>query len=192
MCSYFERTNEEPMDVWQKLEHNYILMTLVEMMSLFDLSDEKGRTNLKSLITAMLSREEFDETIVSKVMECLELLVPDPDQRLQFVADIIHNLVDVSQSANVSFDLNNKSVIELLQRNPNLNVKVSSIKLRIMDLQEEETNCIKDKDYDRAEKLKEALVECNEQLAQLIAPHIDGLSGTDPSVRADLAFLSKI
>lgn len=172
------------MDVWQKLEHNYILMTLVEMMSLFDLSDETGRCNLKSLITEMLSREEFDETIMAKVMECLELLVPDADQRLQFVADIIHNLVDVSQSTSVSLDLNNKSVVELLQRNPNLKVKVSSIKLRIMDLQEEETNCINNKDYDRAEKFKEELVECNEQLAQLLSPYIDGMNSPEVGVCA--------
>lgn len=170
------------MDVWQKLEHNYILMTLVEMMKLFDLSDEKGRSNLKSLITEMLSREEFDETIVAKVMECLELLIPNPEERLQFVADIIHKLVDGSQSPGVALDLNNKTVIELLQRNPNLKLKVSSIKLRIMDLQEEETNCIKDKDYNRAEKLKEELVECNEQLAQLIAPHLDATSSIEPQV----------
>lgn len=169
------------MDVWQKLEHNYILMTLVQMMNLFDLSDEKGRSNLKSLITEMLSREEFDETIVAKVIECLELLIPDPDQRLQYVADIIHNLVDVSQSANVSLDLNTKTVIDLLERNPNLKVKVSSIKLRIMDLKEEETNCVKDKDYNRAEQLKEELVQCNEQLTQLLAPYIDGLT-PDPQV----------
>lgn len=171
MNKYFEMTNAEQMDKWQKLEHHYVLLTLCEIIGTYDMSDELGRCNLKSLLCAMLAREEFDETIVAKIVLCLERVVPDADERLQLVADIIRTVVDAHSAP---LDLSSAAVVELLGGDQNLNFKVSSMKVRIMDLEEQERDSITQKEYGRAEKLREELNECSEELAALIAQHLHG------------------
>lgn len=153
------------MDKWKKLEHQYILLTLIEILLTFDLSDEIGRGNLRTLLTTILTKEAIESTTISTIARCLETLIPSQDERLTFIVDIIRNIVDLNSSA---IDLSNSAVIELLERDPDLKVKVSSIKLKILDLQEQEMNCVQQKDYVRAEKFKEELAICNDNLTTLI------------------------
>lgn len=169
MQRYLERANSQPMDKWQKLEHHFVLLTLCEIINTFDLSDELGRCNMRRLLCDILALEEFDETIVAKIVLCLERVVPDTDQRLQLVAEIVRGVLDTGSAA---LDLSSAAVVELLGRNSNLNFKVSSMKLRIMDLEEQERDSIQQKEYGRAEKLRDEVNECNEQLAALVAHHL--------------------
>lgn len=162
---YCEEQSRGEMDKWKKLEHQYVLLTLIEILLTFDLSDEIGRGNLRKLLEMILIKESLENTNISTICRCLEILIPSQDERLTYIVDIIRNIVDLNSSV---VDLSNSNVIELLERDPDLKVKVSSIKLKILDLQEQEMNCVHQKDYVRAEKFKEELVVCNDNLTILI------------------------
>lgn len=177
IARYFEFVNVNAMDKWQRLEHHYVLLTLCEIIDTFDMSDELGRNRLQQVICEMLSREQLDEAMVAKAVHCLDRIVPDVNDRLQLVADTIRTVVDANSA---TLDLSSAAVVELLGRDSNLNFRVSSMKLRIMELEEQERDCITQKEYGRAEKLRGELNECSDALASLIAQHLrgEGDSGT--------------
>lgn len=161
------------MDKWQKLEHQYILLTLIEMLITYDLSDEFGRTNLKEFLSDILLTQDLEEPTVNRIIKCNEILIPNQDERLQFIVDIVRNIVDLNTSV---VALTSPDVVNLLNSNQDLKVKVTSIKLKILDLEEQETNCVQQKDYVQAEVYKKSLSEYKDQLSALIEPHLAGLN----------------
>lgn len=161
------------MDKWQKLEHQYILLTLIEMLITYDLSDEFGRTNLKEFLSDILLSQDLEEPTVNRIIKCNEILIPDQDERLQFIVDIVRNIVDLNTSV---VALTSPDVVNLLNSNQDLKVKVTSIKLKILDLEEQETNCVQQKDYVQAEVYKKSLSEYKDQLTALIEPHLAELN----------------
>lgn len=171
------------MDKWQKLEHQYVLLTLIEMLITYDLSDEFGRTNLKEFLSNILLTQDLEEPTVNRIIKCNEILIPDQDERLQFIVDIVRNIVDLNTSV---VALTSPDVVNLLNSNQDLKVKVTSIKLKILDLEEQETNCVQQKDYVQAEVYKKSLSEYKDQLSALIEPHLAGLNTENSTTVSEL------
>ena len=155
------------MDKWQKLQYQYILRSLTEILHDFDLSDEVGKHSLKDLLAVILTNEDLDECLIKQIVKCVENIILDSDERLQFFHDIIRSIIDPSSSGNV-IDFSNKSIVEILEKDPNLKVKVSSLKLAIMELKEKETQALSSKNYQVASQIAEDLNAQNEQLNNLM------------------------
>lgn len=153
-------------DRWTIQENQYKFFTLVEILLTFDLGDEIGRQNLKNFITNVFATEILNECVVEKLVRCIEYLIPDQDTRLQYFIDIIRGIIDPS---NV-IDFSDKSVASLIEtiKDPNAKVKISALKLKILDLREQESIAYQDKNYAAVEKITEDLMACNEDMVLLL------------------------
>lgn len=150
------------------MEQQYILQTLIQIMIAYDLNDDEyGRTNFQPFLRDLLRNHELYETTVAEVIRCVEMLIVEQNERLQFIVDIVREIVDLDSAA---VDLSSAEVIALLDRNRDLKVQVTSIKLQIMDLQEQESIRVAQKDYVQAEKFKMELTASQERLTNLILP----------------------
>lgn len=132
----------------------------------FDLGDEIGRQNLKAFISNILSTRILDEMIIQKLVKCVENLIPDSNVRLQFFIDIVRSIIDPTSS----IDITDKSLNAIIDgiKDPNVRIEISAIKLKLLDLREQETNASQQKDYARLEKITEELVLTNEGFVRLV------------------------
>lgn len=153
-------------DRWAMQENQYKFMTLIEILLTFDLGDEIGRQNLKNFITNIFTTQIMHECIVEKLVRCVENLIPDQDTRLQYFIDIVRGIID----PNTCIDFSDKSVASLIEtiKDPNAKVKISALKLKILDLREQESNAYQDKNYAAVEKISEDLLACNEDMIRLL------------------------
>lgn len=160
---------------------------LVEILLTFDLADEIGRQNLKSFISNLLMTETVHEDLVKKLVRCVESLVPDQDTRLQYFVDIVRGVIDPT----ASIDFSDKAVVTLIDsiKDPNAKVKISTLKLKILDLREQESNSYQEKNYAMIEKISEDLLACNEDFVRMLNKFITTNKANDggaPDPNAEL------
>lgn len=171
---------------WAVQENQYKFLALIEILLTFDLGDEIGRQNLQKFISNILSTHVMHECIVEKLVRCVEIMMPEQESRLQYFIDIVRNTIDPNSTINFS----DKSVVALIDtiKDPNAKVKISTLKLKILDLREQESNAYQDKDYAAVEKISEDLLACNEDLIRLLNKYTmttpDGVPDQNASILA--------
>lgn len=178
-CSYIKIYCEKFMQIdaenWQILNIQHIIRSLSEILTRFDTGDEIGRQELKLLIGDLVTNKDIEENTIKNFVTCLEKLYEISNDRLQVVVDLLQNTVNINSSS-TTIDLTNASIISLLEHNQDLKVEVSSLKMKIMDLQESETEYINRKDYAGASKITENLAIYNEQLTTIIKQELSKTS----------------
>lgn len=176
-------------DNWKKLKTQYILLTLIEILLTYDLGDEIGRNHLKSLLKNILVNEVLDEHLIIKLINCVEYLFTEQDLRLQFIVEIIREIID-SNSINNSTDLFSSKIFSILkqQNDQDLMVQVSSLKCQIMDLREQEMDLLRAKDYVNAKYITEKLATCTDAFSNLITPYLNS-STTDSNFSTVIVFI---
>lgn len=172
----------EDSESWVAQENQYKLHILIEILMKFDLGDEIGRQNLNSFVSKVLSTQILGENVVQKLVNCVENLIPDSNQRLQYFIDIIRSIIE----PNSSIDVSDPSITALLDsiKDPEINVKISQLKLRIMELREQENEYTRTKDYGNLEKATEDLAACNEEFLNILNTYTSDTS--DNSVLTSL------
>lgn len=161
-----ETTEAEDSDSWNTQENQYKLHILIEILMKFDLGDEIGRQNLNSFVSKVLSTQILGESVVQKLVHCVENLIPDTNARLQYFIDIIRSIIEPSSSIDVS----DPSITMLLDSisDPEIKVKIGQLKLRIMELREQENELSAAKDYTSLEKVSEDLAASNEEFLNIL------------------------
>lgn len=71
------------MDKFEKIEFQYILLGLMEILYTFDLGDEIGRDNLKRLLATLIKNIDVEEKVVQIIVQCTENLFTDTSVRFQ-------------------------------------------------------------------------------------------------------------
>lgn len=179
-------SNTTDLDRWTIQENQYKFLILVDILLAFDLGDEIGRQNLKLLISNVLMTQIVGECIVSKLVKCVENMLPEQEVRLQYFVDITRSVIDPTGS----IDFSDKAVAALIDsiKDPNAKVKISSLKFKILDLREQESNAQIEKNYAQVEKIAEDLVACNEDLVRMLNKFTSTNQTTDgaPDANAEL------
>lgn len=158
------------MDKHTKLAHQYILLSLVEIAHNFDLGDEVGRENLKEILVYLLENVNLAENTVEVIVRCAENLITEQDARFQYFVDIIKNIYD-PKSGRVNDSVIDRNLIEeLLEKHPdkNLQLKFSTLKFNMLDLEEQEMNFVEQKDYVQAQKVADEKSACEEEYSNLL------------------------
>ncbi|KFB36539.1 AGAP007568-PA-like protein [Anopheles sinensis] len=159
------------MDKLQQLYYQYILLTLLEIVTMYDFGDVFGCDSLKLVLSAILCNETLNEMNVKSIMQTFEKLLPNVETRLKFFVDLVNSILEPSRQ-----DVSNSSrvlVESYLERHPEqtaLKLKISSLRLKILDLKEQETLLVQKKDYGGAQCVSEKLNQCNEEFANLVKP----------------------
>lgn len=98
-----------------------------------------------------------------------EKLIPNSDDRLQVYVDVIRSLVD-QDLLEKQLNFSDPNVIQSLERDPNLKVEVSSLKLKLFELGEEERKFVQLKDYASVSRISEQITLIQDQLVNLVRP----------------------
>ncbi|XP_051156329.1 condensin complex subunit 3 [Leptopilina boulardi] len=141
--------SSKQLEPWERLMHQFMLCQLFEMVKQYDLSDECGRDNLRSLMVDTLMHEICSDKIVQCIVEYFDQVIPDVDRRLTALAEVINELrrpLKQTQTQQVSqltsSQANNKNMLK------------AKLKVKLLDLKEEQYNEIQNKNYLKAEELK--------------------------------------
>ncbi|EDS44724.1 mRNA (guanine-7-)methyltransferase [Culex quinquefasciatus] len=141
LCNYIRQLAYDPSMTTDKLQNMYfqsMMQVLLEIAASYDLGDEVGRENLKKVLAEMLACGDLGEGNVKTIMSIFERLVGDVEERFRFCVDFINGILEPSRA-----DVSNTSrslVDEYLEKNPDksLQMKISSLRLNIMDLKKQE------------------------------------------------------
>ncbi|XP_076300337.1 chromosome associated protein G [Lasioglossum baleicum] len=168
-CTYIEdylasiSLNEN--EIWRNNMQKFILLQLFEITTMYDLSDEAGRKKLKDLICNTLMGNYWSEQIIECVVKYLQKVIPDVNTRLDTLANIISDirlpLKEPTQSVQISED----------EQNTN-NLKRAKLRVNLLNLKEEEYQAIQNKEYLRADELKNQINALNEEIVKLSEPQV--------------------
>lgn len=178
-------------DQWVVQENRYKFMTLIDILLTFDLGDEIGRKNLKEFIAKVLSSRILEEEVIRKLICCVENLIPDAENRLQFFVDIVRGYTDPSDC---TLDFSDTYISQMLDgiKDPNMRMKVTQLRLKILELREQEQMATQNKDYERLEKITEELATFNEDLVRIVCEVYPEHSSTiNSTLRLDAKKMSK-
>lgn len=154
-------------DQWAVQENRYKFTILIDILLTLEF-DETGRTNLKEFIAKVLSTRTLEEEIIQKLVSRVESLYKDdPDNRLQFFVDIIRGYTDPTEC---TFDFGDGFISRMLDgiKDPNIRMNVTKLRLKILDLREQETNATQQKNYERVEKILEELNQRTDELVRTV------------------------
>ena len=86
--------------------------------------------------------------------------------------DIIKKISDSSVLKSNDFLIDRNLIESLLEKHPdkNLKLKLSSLRVKILDLEEQERNYVERKDYAKAQEVADEKSICNEEYMNLLAP----------------------
>lgn len=146
-----------------------ILFNLIEILISFDYGDEIGRQRLRTLAVHLLTTNPCNEQIIKSLINICEKLIPSSDDRLQVYVDVIRSLVD-QDLLEKSLNFMDPNVIEAMEKDPNLNLQVSALKLKLFELKEEESKFVKVKDFARVSHIAEDIATTQDRLVALIRP----------------------
>ncbi|XP_022229837.2 condensin complex subunit 3 [Drosophila obscura] len=172
-CSYVDKFcqfQKPDMDKFAQIEFQSMLLSLVEILDSYDLGDEIGRSNMKMLISNLLKDCLLDHKIVCVLVRCMEKLITDLNDRMQFFIEIIYETCDLNTKQNEL--VHDRSLINKLLDDLDTpsKMKISSLKVKILELEEQEDNFVRQKEYIRAQSVNEEKMAVTEEYTELIKP----------------------
>ncbi|XP_059225519.1 condensin complex subunit 3 [Stomoxys calcitrans] len=176
-CSFVDGyclSHKREMDKFESMEFQYILLSLMELLYTYDLGDEIGRGHLQNLLENLLKNYALDEKVIEVIVKCAENLITNQETRHQFFLDIINDLCGLSaKQQDLVHDRNLISELLANSTDADLNLKLSSLKVKILDLEEQEMNYVQMKDYVRAQQIIEVKNTVTEEFTNLLRPLLD-------------------
>ncbi|XP_068146565.1 condensin complex subunit 3 [Drosophila tropicalis] len=193
-CAYVEKFcqfQKPDMDKFAQLEFQSMLLSLVNMLQAYDLGDEIGRIHMGELITLLLKDYLLDRKIIEILVRCMEQLITDLNARMQYFLDIIYEMCELNAKHNEL--VHDRSLINKLLADlddPALETKISSLKVRILDLEEQEENYWRQKEYIRVQAANDEKNAVTEEYTELIRPLLEK-HGNDLGIMPQRPKLSK-
>ncbi|KMY93398.1 condensin complex subunit 3 [Drosophila simulans] len=175
-CTYMDKFcqfQKPDMDKFAQVEFQNMLLSLVEILETYDLGDEIGRGNMRLLITNLLKDCLLDHKIVRVLVRCMEQLITDTNDRIQYFIEIIYELCELNNKQN---DLiHDRSLINKLldDLDTPLKMKISSLKVKILELEELEGNYVRQREYIRAQSVNDEKIAVTEEYTELIRPLLE-------------------
>ncbi|XP_076650122.1 chromosome associated protein G [Halictus rubicundus] len=166
-CKYIEdylasiSLNEN--EIWANHMQKFILLQLFEIATTYDLSDEAGRKALNELICNTLISNYWSEKIIECVVTHLQKVIPDVNARFDVLANMISDIRLPQKEPTQSVQISEEDQHDITLRRAKLRVK-------LLDLKEEEYQAIQNKQYLRADQLKNEINELNEEITKLFQP----------------------
>lgn len=143
--------NDEP-------PNEYILSQLLEMTRLFDLSDEVGRQHLRQLCIDLLQFSLVTEKSAALITKLLIMAIPDLNERLNKMAEIISELREPFETAE---DEPENSDVEELQ------LRIAKLGVTLNELRENQKNAINSENFLEAEEIKKIISETEQHVNEL-------------------------
>uniref|UniRef100_A0A4Y0BE79 Nuclear condensin complex subunit 3 C-terminal domain-containing protein n=1 Tax=Anopheles funestus TaxID=62324 RepID=A0A4Y0BE79_ANOFN len=174
----------ETVDKLQQLYVQCSLQIMLEIVLMYDFGDEFGRENLKLALSHIVCNENLSEANVRLIVETFEKLITDVETRLNFFVELVSSILEPS-GQDVT-DTSRQLIDAYLEKHPEMKMtqlKISELRMRILELKEQESVLSAQKDYAGAQLMHEEVNVCNEEYANLVKPLVQEISlattGTD-------------
>ncbi|KAG5679101.1 hypothetical protein PVAND_008694 [Polypedilum vanderplanki] len=153
---------------YQKIYFSQCLILLLQIVQLNDMSDEIGKAQLQKLLKTILLMYDISEFAIEEISHVIEKIIPVVEQRLSFFNQIVTEII----KPGVPSEYSRQAIIDDLIDRSDIDRKVQAkaIKLHMMDLKEQETQFVKQKQYAECQKISEEYQKLNEELVELLKP----------------------
>ncbi|KAG7202630.1 hypothetical protein KM043_009811 [Ampulex compressa] len=158
--SYLAFMSLKQYEMWEKQTQRFILLQLFEIVTIYDLSDEAGRKKLNDLILHTLMTDHCTEKIIECIVSHLATVLPDVHSRLDTLANVISEIRLPSKETAIT-------QVSLEQEHDN-NMQRAKLKVMLLELKEEEYQAIQEKDYLKADSLKDRINALNQEISKLM------------------------
>lgn len=173
-CKYMEnfvkeyKFGQELEAKYQKIYFSQCITVLLEISQLNDLYDEVGKAALQDFLKSLLLEYDLSQYPIEEIARIIEKIIPSVDQRLTFFNEIINEIVKPGTPSEYS----RQTVIDELINKSDMDrkLKANNIKLRLMDLKEQETVLAERKQYAECQKVSEEYRKLNQELVELLRP----------------------
>lgn len=157
-CNYIKQYHDTKSlaeaEHWVVLQHQYILIQLLELCKGFDLADEMGRTNLKDLCLYFLTNNSVPEIVVPVIIQLMVRIVPQVEDRLQALAEAISEVREPMTEQEAEPEAPQAPPLSADEQRQK-DLKQASIRVKINELKEEQDDAVREKNYTKAQKLQE-------------------------------------
>lgn len=126
----------------------------------------------------MLSSSNESDKCIEKLVQCAELVIPDEAERMLYMHDILNEQIN---KINKSIDFSTPELVTVVDsiENPEIKVKVSQGKMKILDLIDEETTALEIQDYNASEEIAKQLITAQNELLDILIRHTEGKEGNE-------------
>ncbi|XP_066999991.1 condensin complex subunit 3 isoform X2 [Anabrus simplex] len=145
-------------DDYDRIQHEFVVLQLLELAKVFDLADEVGRGNLRQLLLDLLMNKEVKKKLVPVIVELLVEVIPDVNTRLQTLAEVISEIHEPLSEVITQITQEERQHREF---------KKAQIRAERLELQEELEQAVGQKDFLRAQEIDSQLNELAEKYQQL-------------------------
>lgn len=150
-------------------EIQFQLIVLVEILLTFDFADEVGRQNFLDSIPHILSpKNTLASSIVAKLMDCVGRILSEHDARLQFVVEMLRDVIIPKPVGLIDFTDN--TIVKIIEgiKNDGLKLKVCRLKLQMLDLREKKEIAIANNEYADLDQIGFNLMSTNKDVVGLL------------------------
>lgn len=143
------------------------MLVLIDIIMLYDLADETGRQNLKSLIFYLLSHAKLEAKYIEKLIRCAENVILEVDIRMDFFYNIVNEHIE---NMNEPINFSHQTILSIIDGIVDQETKVQLLKtkMHILELKDEEMAAIVESKYDEAEKSLNQLIDTNKLFLDLL------------------------
>ncbi|KOC59737.1 Condensin complex subunit 3 [Habropoda laboriosa] len=145
---------------WVYHTQKFILLQLFEIITTYDLSDEVGRKKLNEVICNTLMSNHCSEQIIEHIVTHLQKVIPDVNSRLDILANIISEIRLPLKETQVHTQISEEQQHEI-------NMHRAKLKVKLLELKEEEYQAIEEKQYLKADSLKNQINSLTEEITKL-------------------------
>ncbi|XP_012266256.2 condensin complex subunit 3 [Athalia rosae] len=163
-CRYIEEfmelMNVPSCELWERTTRRFILTQLFEIAKTYELSDEFGRNCLKELILNTLRSDNTSNGVIDCIVRHFAAVVPNAELRCDLLVDVIDKLRLPPVQETVPM-----SEAEKHERD----MKRARLRVNLLEIEEEQYQAVKDKDFLKADHLKQQIQIFKGQINELNA-----------------------
>nr|ASK86676.1 condensin complex subunit 3 [Locusta migratoria] len=158
-CSYIAGLmKSKERNQWEEHEKEFILKQLLEIIPIFDLSDEAGRANLRQLLLDLLLNDDVQVPLVPVIVSLLCNAIPDTFIRLQTLAEIVSEMHEPLTVVCSEMSVEEKRKME---------IKKAELCVKLYEQREIQDEAIKRQDFMEAEAMKPEILALEKRIAEL-------------------------
>nr|ASK86675.1 condensin complex subunit 3 [Chorthippus mollis] len=158
-CSYIAGLmKSKERDQWEDHVKEFILKQLLEIVPIFDLSDEAGRANLRQLLLDLLLNDDVQVTLVPVIVTLLCNAIPDTFIRLQTLAEIVSEMHEPLTVVCSEMSVEEKRKME---------IKKAELCVKLYEQREIQEEAVKRQDFMEAEAMKPEIQTLEKRIAEL-------------------------
>ncbi|XP_064602516.1 condensin complex subunit 3-like [Liolophura sinensis] len=160
-CDYIHKYLErcgQCTDLYEQLEHEFVIQQLLTMTSFMDLTDQAGRKVFQKLLDDMLLNENVSHRLIKHIILRLLDLHSDHEPLVTHLAEIIADIREPMTSVE-------KRPGEDERRQNDL--KMAGIRVQLNQLREDLDECIQQQAFVKAAELKEKISELEMEKAEI-------------------------